>query len=438
VPHEFGISVAIATMLAVAALITDLSLDKFVVVSTGSDKPHSLAAVHVLSIGRGVVLSAILFVTASATARIFGVPDSAGSFAVAAFCPLIASFAHLSIKQIQQNFQFTSEMIAQVVTQLSALAAVIIGAFTFRDHRAMLASFLAEAVVYTIASHILAHTRYGLSSNRAVLQKAAIFGLPLVINGIGIAALSQFDRMLVGGWLGVQTLGQYAVMLALSVYPTALIGRVFGPMGTSSLLQHRDTTKFGENYALLMFFSGVISVAYSLVVALSLDWLVPIVFGSSFHVTQFEHVLIVAIVYFRLMRSTAPTMYYLVTAKTGELALLNLTSGIGIAIAFWLLHYRSSLDSVLFGLLVGDFLALAVVIYMSSVRSVGPRNLWHTDFLMSLISLTIIVGALIWIPEPTWQARSMISLLGLFGIAAELAVGFYTQRGFGLGAQRTV
>jgi len=425
-------------MLAVAALITDLSLDKFVVTSTGSDRPHALAAVHALSIARGLVLSGILFITASATARIFGVPDSAGSFAVAAFCPLIASFAHLNIKQIQQDFQFTSEMIAQVVTQLLALAAATIGAFVFRDHRAMLASFLTEAVVYTIASHILAHTQYGLLSNRAILQKAAIFGLPLIVNGVGLAALSQFDRMLVGGWLGVQILGHYAVMLALSVYPAALIFRVFGPIGISSLLQHRHTARFGKDYALLMFFSGVISVTYSLLIALSLDWLVPTVFGPSFHVNQYEHVLIVAIVYFRLMRGTAPTMYYLVTQKTGELALLNLTSGVGIVIAFWILHYRSSLDSVLLGLLVGDFLALAVVIYMSSVRSVGPRNLWHTDFIMSLISLTIILGALVWMPDPTWETRSVISLLGLFGIAAEFAVGFYTQRGFGLSAQRTV
>ena len=435
-------------MLAVAALITDLSLDKFVVISTGSDdRTHSLGAVHVLSIARGLVLSGILFITASTTARIFGVPDFAGSFAVAAFCPLFASFAHLNIKQIQQHFQFTSEMIAQVVTQLSAFAAATIGALVFRDHRAMLASFLTEAVVYTIASHVLAHTRYGLSSSRAILQRAAIFALPLMVNGIGLAALSQLDRMLVGAWLGVQILGYYAVMLALSVYPTSLIFRVFGTIGissllqhreTESLLQHRETESFGENYALLMFFSSVISVTYSLLVALSLDWLLPTVFGPSFHVNQCEHLLIVAIVYFRLMRGTAPTMYYLVTKKTGELALLNLMSGVGIAIAFWLLHYRSSLDSVLFGLLVGEFLALAVVIYMSSVRSVGPRNLWHTDFLMSLISLTIILGALVWMPEPTWEARSVISLLGLSGIAAELAIGFYTQRGFGLSFQRPV
>jgi O-antigen/teichoic acid export membrane protein len=438
-PHEFGISMAIATMLAVAALITDLSLDKFVVISTGSDdRTHSLGAVHVLSIARGLVLSGILFITASTTARIFGVPDSAGSFAVAAFCPLFASFAHLNIKQIQQRFQFASEMIAQVVTQLSALAAATIGALVFRDHRAMLASFLTEAVVYTIASHVLSHTRYGLSSSRAILQRAAIFALPLMVNGIGLAALSQLDRMLVGAWLGVQVLGYYAVMLALSVYPTSLIFRVFGTIGISSLLQHRETESFGENYALLMFFSSVISVTYSLLVALSLDWLLPTVFGPSFHVNQCEHLLIVAIVYFRLMRGTAPTMYYLVTQKTGELALLNLMSGVGIAIAFWLLHYRSSLDSVLFGLLVGEFLALVVVIYMSSVRSVGPRNLWHTDFLMSLISLTIILGALVWMPEPTWEARSVISLLGLSGIAAELAIGFYTQRSFGLSFQRPV
>ena len=194
------------------SLPTSPSINLFVI-DTSDDSAHSLSAVHVLSIARGLLLSCVLLVTASGTAKVFGVPEFAGSFAIAALCPLLSSFAHLSIKQIQQHFQYTSEAIAQVITQLSALAVGILAAFAFRDHRAILASFLIEAVVYTIMSHLLANSRYGLSSRRAVLQKAASYGLPLLLNGIGLAALSQFDRMLVGSWLGLQTLAAYAVIL---------------------------------------------------------------------------------------------------------------------------------------------------------------------------------------------------------------------------------
>ena len=434
VPNEFGISMAIATMLGLAALITDLSLDKFVVINTSDDSAHSLGAVHVFSIARGLLLSCVLLVTASGTAKVFGVPELTGSFAIAALCPLLGSFAHLSIKQIQQHFQYTSEAIAQVVTQLSALAAGILAAFAFRDHRAILASFLIEAVVYTIMSHLLANSRYGLSSRRAILQKAASYGFPLLLNGIGLAALSQLDRMLVGSWLGMQTLAAYAVILTLSTLPTSLILRVFGGIGVSTLLQKKEgeASVLAERYSLLTFFSSLIGAGYALTVALTLDWLTPLVFGLSYQVAHGAHVILVAIVYLRVLRGTAPTMFFLVTGKTGELAILNLISGIGIVIAFWLLHYWLSLETVLFSLLIGDLLGLIVMVFVSSARNLAPRMLSHVDLMMSAISVAIIVGAMVWRPESSWEARTEVFLLGLLGIGAQLVVGVYTQRSIGL------
>ena len=124
----------------------------------------------------------------------------------------------------------------------------------------------------------------------------------------------------------------------------------------------------------LTFFSSLIGAGYALTVALTLDWLTPLVFGPSYQVAEGVHVILVAIVYLRVMRGTAPTMFFLVTGKTGELAFLNLISGIGIVIAFCLLHYWLSLETVLFSLLIGDLLGLIVMVFVSSARESGSAN----------------------------------------------------------------
>ena len=430
-PDEFGISVAITTVLSIAGLVADLSLDKFVIVNTSQDKSQTLAAVHVLSIARGLLLSFVLFVTASSTARLFGIPHLTGSFAVAALYPILGCFAHLGIKQIQQEYQFVPETVAQIVTQISAVASAIVAAYVLRDHRAILVSFFAEAVVYTIASQTLARSNYRLLPDRATLRAAWGFGLPLVINGIGLAALSQFDRILVGSWLGVKALGAYAVILSLSTFPTSLIFRIFYPIAAAVLIESKSDPSHKARPALLLFISEAIAALYALSVALTLDWLTPLIFGHSFSVTNGVHILLVLIVFLRVLRGCAPTMFLLVAEKTRELALLNLVSGIGLVCAFWLLHYSLSLEAVLFGQLVGDIVAGILMLRTPSVRTVRGSRASSIDATMLLISLVSIVGTLFWNPELTLKARGIVFLGGLMGITAQLIVGLYNYGSLG-------
>ena len=426
--EEFGISVAITTLLTMASLLTDLALDQFIV-NTDESNPRALAAVHMLSIARGLMLSATLIIVAPSVAAIFGVPQASGSFAVAAICPLIRSFNHLRIKQVRQKFQYTPDTIAQIVSQLSAFVAAVAGAYYFRDHRAIVASFLTESVVYAIASHMLARTAYRVWPDRTTLLVASRFGLPLVLNGIGLAAIAQFDRMLVGSWLGVQTLGTYAVILSLGLLPMAFFFRVVGPIATASLLARRDAASRNTQYASLLFLTEITSVLYALFVALTLDWLTPLIFGESFYVSQGVHLLVILIAFLRLIRGGAPTSLLLVEGKTGELALLNLMSGIGLVCAFWFVHYWPSIEAVLFGLLIGECLADTLLFCISSARPSQSRLSWQSDLMMSIVSVAIIAGAIAYTPGRTWTERVVVVLFaGLIGIAAQLAVGFRNHR----------
>jgi O-antigen/teichoic acid export membrane protein len=426
-PDEFGISIAIATVLSIASLATDLSIDQFLINTDKSDE-KALATVHMLSIARGLLLSAILIVIAPYMASTFGVPQAARSFAVAAICPFISSFNHLSIKQIRQSYRYIPDSIAQIAAQLAALAAALAGAYYFHDHRAIVASFLAESVVYAIGSHMLAHTVYRAWPDPSMLRVASNFGVPLLLNGIGLAAIAQLDRMMVGSYLGVKTLGDYAVILSLGLLPMTFIFRVVGPIVSASLVAQKNLVFRDIHYTSLLFIAEIICTLYVLSVALTLDWLVPLIFGQSFQVSPGVHLLVILIAFLRLLRGSAPTSFLLVQGKTGELALLNLTSGIGIVCAFWLIHYWPSIEAVLSGLLIGECLADMLLFCMSSAKGSRSQLFWKLDLLMSLLSVAIIVATLAYSPEPTWKARGILFLVGLVGIAAQLAVGLRNHK----------
>jgi len=88
-------------------------------------------------------------------------------------------------------------------------------------------SVAVQSVVYVILSHVLARTPYQLSCDQPMLRQALSFGLPLTLNGVGLAIMSQLDRVLVGYWFGVKGLAVYAVIFSMSVVPTYLIVSVF-------------------------------------------------------------------------------------------------------------------------------------------------------------------------------------------------------------------
>lgn len=424
IPDEFGIAVAISVMLGTAGLVTDISFDKYVVLRGGEGGAQALAAVHVLSLVRGALLTLVLVLLAPSIAAFFGVRQFSESFAIAGLVPFLASFSHLGIKQVQRDHNYAPETVAQLFAHLIAVASVILAVHLFGDHRAMVASFLTEAVVYAAISHILARVPYQVRPDRATFRSALSFGFPLMLNGLGLAAMAQLDRALVGSTLGLQILGTYAVILNLSTLPISIITRVVGTMALSYLIAREDSQLVkNDRYSLLVFFSALLSVMYSLFVAVTLDILAPFIFGPVYGVTPSVHLLIVAIVFFRLQRYCAPTAQLIALGKTGRLAIINLSAGLGVGLAaiFVVVFHWSSLESILFGLLLGDLIAFV----LSFLR---PRAGVVRDLFISIAAFTMIFGTLAWKPEITWQARGILFLVGLLGVSIQLAFGVYARR----------
>jgi hypothetical protein len=78
----------------------------------------------------------------------------------AASIPLVTSFSHLGIKQVQRNYVYLPGTLAIVFANISALLILVPAILIFHDHRAIIASFMTEASVYVVASHALAREQY--------------------------------------------------------------------------------------------------------------------------------------------------------------------------------------------------------------------------------------------------------------------------------------
>jgi O-antigen/teichoic acid export membrane protein len=354
---------------------------------------------------------------------LFGVPQFTASFATTALAPFIYSFAHVGIKQVQREYNYAPESIAKLSAHLLALVSLMPALWAFSDHRAIVASFVVEALAYTIASHILANTCYRLGSDRTVVRDALSFGLPLLLNGVTLAIISQFDRTLVGFWFGVGTLAAYTVILSVSVVPISLILQVFGTLGLSYLVAAKTDQLANRNrYELLVFVFALLAVLYALSVALTLDVLTSFIFGPSFAVSPVVHILIVMIVFFRLQRGGAPTVLLLATERTRELAMLNLSAGLGLVAALVFVTLQSRFEAILVGFFIGDILSLVIWFVASPAGAALLRPRVVIDLLIASAALVIIVGTLAWRPAPTWGNRILLFCVGMMAFTVQTAV----------------
>ena len=255
-----------------------------------------------------------------------------------------------------------------------------------------------------------------------MLRKALFFGIPLTLNGIGLAFIYQLDRTLIGHYFGVTTLAMYAVVLSMSVTPISVPLSIFSNIGLSYLLSDKsDAHSNSMKYRIYVQAYSTISNLYMLILAFSLDIVTPLLFGTNYKVDISQQILFSLIAFFRLQRGGAPTTLLIASGRTRLLACLNLSAGVGLVCAWIGVLYYPHLLSVLIGLVVGEITAYTLFFTVPERPGERIKSFLIYSFITTPVPL-IILGLLIFNHEKTWGSRLLILGGGLAAIAIQLSL----------------
>lgn len=240
-------------------------------------------------------------------------------------------------------------------------------------------------------------------------MRALRFGLPLMLNGLALATLGQFDRLVVGSFLGVAMLGRYGLATMMFYLPTSLLARV-----AVSVLQPRLSAAWHES-PLFVFprlfrqLNTVIAVTASLggtMVAIAGSPLLSFVFGRAYAVTDMFFVIFSLAIFVRFAKISA-NLAGLAMGRTMHLMLSNIPSAFGLVGTVIGLSLVPSLVVAAVGLLAGELLgAVAAFVLLG-------RNLNVSGTILSapfLLACPIPCGAALWIAfaQPSYAMREMV------------------------------
>ena len=369
-PEQVGASVALFTILASCELVTTIGLEQFVMVNAGERRAQAVAAAQQMAFLRGLLLATAILILAPALAKLFGAGTRDISWL--GVVSLINGLKNLRVFQIQQEYKFIPEAVSTIGGQFGAVIAVLAAAAWFQDERAMVASLAAEAIVNVALSYLLA-PRERVAAIDPMMRRAALtFGLPLLLNGIGLMILGQSDRLIIINLFGLTTLARYSLAVNLAIAPVSILSTIAGKLGMPFMTGARADHEAWRRASLILLLGVIVAAAYAVPVGLFLHRIVPLVYGAQYEVTPTFSLLMACVAFLRICRG-GPNLVLLARSQTASLTAGNMISGVGVLVGFLLGMRYGQVEMVVVGLIMGDALSLALLSVIVS-RHLGVRR----------------------------------------------------------------
>ena len=411
-PYEFGFVSALAATYATFELITDIAITNFVFSSPRSVYAEAVSGAHAISIVRGFCVACVILLVSKPVACTLASCSDWPSFAWLAPVTLIQSFVHLEIRvNATRDYKYWPVAAASIASHGSGLLALLLITYEFENHYGYIAYLLVQAPVFVLMSHLLASNRYSVNFRTPFVKKALLFGMPLLLNGVGLAIMSQGDRWIVGSLLGLPLLGLYSLVTLAAFVPLTALYRIMSPIQFAGL--HNAKIETGEYDARLKLYSRavpVIAAAFAISIITLYGRLIPAVFGHRYFVSDLTIFLLAMIAYVRITRTDPQTSLLFNAQNTRKLAIAGQSPFIGLVVTAGLVIVHPTLESVLVGGLVGEMAGFCVTGYI--VRRL-LRSAVYDHVFSALAMFAIVVAAGI----------TMLSTGGGDAFAGRIAIG---------------
>jgi O-antigen/teichoic acid export membrane protein len=416
---EFGFASALSASYSTFELVTDIAIHRFVLASARTEYEQALAAAHGLSIVRGAAAGLLACAAAPGFAYMMSVPADWTSFAWLGLAVFIRSFEHFELRVAERDYRYRGQLLMNLVANSTALAVMIATWFYIHDHTVYIAMLFAQNISYVLASHCFARTPYRPEFRSAYFRSAARFAFPLVLSGIGLAVVSQGDRLLVGSVLDVSTLGIYSVFILTITVPAAAITQICSSLALAGLHNAvADPERTRRRLQLYMRAMLILGVCFAFGLLAFMNIIVPFVFGPRFTATKGIVALLAAVSFLSVSRAEPTTSVLLINHRTRALAALSLSGGLGLFAATVLAVSYRNLYTVLFGRLIGEMFGFGIT--MALLRRYLGNFAWPSFFASgwagSWIAAAIVLDMAYALPDTSLLRLGILASLAMLSI----------------------
>jgi len=238
-PTDFGLMGICAITIAALDVFSETGFQAALVQRRG-DIRRFLDVAWSVSVIRGFILCAILYMIAPYVAAFFQVPQAEAIIKVISLSPLLTAFTNIGIVYFQKNLEFDRQFRYQLVGTASDFAVSITLALATHSVWALVFGLLAGNLARCIASYLFHPYRPRFVLDLKAASELFDFGKWVLGAGVLIFLITQGDNIVVGRLLGVAALGLYQMAYLISNTPATEITQVISQVTFPSYSKIQD------------------------------------------------------------------------------------------------------------------------------------------------------------------------------------------------------
>ena len=264
-PKDFGLVGMVTAFTGVLMLFRDFGLSAAAIQRT-TVTDEQISTLFWINIVVGVLLGLLAVAGAPAIAAFYHEPRLIGVTAVLAlgFVFNAAGVQHSVL--LQRQMRFTALAVVNTVALIVGTAIAIGGARAGYGYWALVAMTVTTPLVSTVGFWLTTAWIPGRPHRRAGIRSMIRFGGTVTLNGLIAYVASNFDKILLGRYWGVDALGIYGRAYQLINIPTDNLNSAAGEVAFSALSRLQDDPArlknyFLKGYAVIMALTFPITVA---------------------------------------------------------------------------------------------------------------------------------------------------------------------------------
>ncbi|GLS24484.1 oligosaccharide flippase family protein [Marinibactrum halimedae] len=222
-PELFGIMVIVNAFIIGANMFSDVGIRSGVITSDRAEQKPFLDTAWTLQLIRGVVIYGVLIAIAYPVELMYDVDGIATVLMVTGSTTLIASFASVNVFVEEKKLAMKRIAIIDFASQVLGLLCLIALAWWWRNIWALAIGSLAAMVFRTWFSYqFISGATHALGWDKPSVSEIFRYGKWILFSTMGLFLTIQGDRLLLGHYMTMETLGIYSVAITFAMMFTEL------------------------------------------------------------------------------------------------------------------------------------------------------------------------------------------------------------------------
>lgn len=428
-PSEFGMMAAVTVLVGLSRIVVDLGLSAALVQNNNITEKH-YGAVFFVHLMVGLICAALMLMGSGAIENFFGMEGLSEISRVCAWLFLLNAISFVPLSRLEKMRQFRYVARVELYSTLLSTTLAIYLAWKGYGVWALVASFYSMSITMALLALYFSRWVPKIFIGKKELAELWVFSRYLVAMQALNYAAGNLDKILIGKYLGAQTLGAYRYGDRIAQLPTMLVNKIFGRVLFPAFSSYQND-KARIRYQYLKAIRLVSFVTFPVLLGLSMisDHVVMTILGDKWS----EMVVILPLLALSLLLTTIGVLnlnIYKALGRTKRLFKISVLFRINLIVCMFV-GIQYGLVGLLIGLIVARYVNFLPALYVAGRLIDVSLNDVSMNIYRALVSCGVMIGVL-FMAENIFALLpgSFISMLILMalGVASYMLVSFVFQR----------